>query len=817
MDFLTWHYTKGIDIYLAKWIHKIRWVNHYYSPTLLLKTLFSPWKRLVEVNTKSGFSFERYFETLMFNLISSFMGALVRSALLFASFWIFLLVAISGMFGFLLWLIVPVVGIPDYLRYKKQPDIYAKRLAEEMNKDKSRAIELFYESEAGKYILMHLGISREEFVANAKQLEKDLNYTSLSGLYDLVNLFIHDTYEDSFLRDRDLEVANFLDASYMWDVKNKNEFGSDESFGRPGLALDLVYGYTPTLTKYSNDLSIPQTFSHRLIGREDLVSRMDRVLSSGNSVLLMGQSGVGKKTAILEFEERAANGKLGPTMAYQKVMELDYNSLLSGSSDANTKKMKLAEILSEAANAGNIILMIRDLHRLTNSDVEGYDFTDTFDQYLEKKTLRLIAVSTPNDYERFISRNVRLRKYLKVVEINPPDMEEVMKILLESAIYWENISNITIKTPVLRKILVASDKYITEAPFPEKALELLESVLEDCKQRHKKTVDVDDANKILAEKTGISFSYITKSEKDKLTNLEAIIHEGLIGQESAVSLIAKSLRGRSIGAKDDNRPIGSFLFLGPTGVGKTETAKILAKVYFGSEDEIIRFDMAEYQGDSGLDRLIGSTSKNTPGTLTTSIKNKPASLLLLDELEKATPEIKNLFLTLLDEGYIVDAFGNKVIGRNLFIVATSNAGAEYVRSIINRGVKGSDLQQKTVEYVMAKGLYSPEFINRFDGVVVYEPLTPESLEKVASLMLAKLSNRMKDKNIHLKFTTSAVKKLASDGYDPAFGARPMRRIVDLTLSDLLGRALLTDHIKSGDKVELSVSATNKEFTLTNLN
>jgi ATP-dependent Clp protease ATP-binding subunit ClpC len=388
-----------------------------------------------------------------------------------------------------------------------------------------------------------------------------------------------------------------------------------------------------------------------------------------------------------------------------------------------------------------------------------------------------------------------------------------MQILIESARNWERKKPLTIRINALRKILDESDRYITETPFPEKVLELLDSIVTYVEKNAKNYVEIDDVNSVLAEKTGISFAKLTKAEKVKLSNLETIIHKRLINQDAAVKLIAKSLRAKTVGVTKSKRPIGSFLFLGPTGVGKTETAKVLSKVYYGSEDKILRFDMAEYGGREGLERLIGTQAQNRPGALTTAIKNNPASLLLLDEIEKSSADIYNLFLTLLDEGSMTDAFGKKVNGRHLFVIGTSNAGAEHIRQLVQKGVKGSQLQSQVLEHVLQKGIFSPEFINRFDGVVVYEPLGNKELIEIAKLMLSDLSDALKKKGIYLTTDEATAAKLAVDGYDPAFGARPMRRIIDLTFGDLIGKALLSGEIQDGDKVKIVPGEGKMEYKL----
>jgi ATP-dependent Clp protease ATP-binding subunit ClpA len=805
MEFLSWHYTSGLTFYIKSWISSFDWTIHYFSIDVLVTSLFSPWKRLVVVDNQAGFSFSRYFETLTFNLISRFIGAAVRLILIAVGFIILVLTFFAGAIGILIWLVIPPIGYFAYDRFNRSIPAVIGRLKSDIAADKENIIRTILESDPGKFLLVHTGLSQDELIENARNLDNiNLGVEQLESFKQLVELLVvKKVWSEEFLRKKGVASEDLILAAGWWDrYRSKSTSLEEHGYGRPGIGLELLYGYTPTLNQYSVDLSAPVSYAHRLIGRENVVNQMDRVLTGGNSIVLIGEPGVGKKTVVLEFAHRAANGQLGPTLAYRRILEFDYNFLLSESMDLNQKKTNLAQSLAEAAAAGNIILMFRDIQRLTNTDVEGYDFTDVFEEYMENKELKIIAVATPRDYERYISQNMRLRKFLKEVIVQAPSKKEALQILVEAASDWESKKPYTITMPALRKILNESDRYITEVPFPEKAIELLDNVILYKDQIGGDTITVGDANAVLAEKTGISFTNLTSREKKRLGNLEQIIHKNLIDQDAAVTLISKTLRAKTMGVTEDNKPVGSFLFLGPTGVGKTETAKVLAKVYYGSTKEILRFDMAEYSGSEGLERLIGSVSKNLPGVLTTAIKNKPASLLLLDEFEKVNRDVLNLFLSLLDEGFMTDAFGKKIVGRNLFIIATSNAGAEYIRQLVSSGVSGQELQTKVVNHVLENNIFSPEFINRFDGVVVYEPLRQIDLEKIARLQLEGLSETLTNKSIYLNVNDAIVKKLSFDGYDPAYGARPMKRIIDIEMGDMLGRGLITGQLNEGDIIEI---------------
>lgn len=815
MEFLAWHYSSGIEYYLESIPRTLNWIINYFSPMLLLKTLFAPWKRLILVDTSAGFDFRKKFEVFTFNLISRSIGATVRFILFWVGIFLIVLTFLGSVIGFVFWLALPLFSYPVYLKYRRQPENYVSDLLYNIKAKKQNPLEVIFNSEAGQFVASHTGLTPDYFIQNAKVKEVDLEEFKPKNFTDIIEYLIKsNVWNKEVFSKADIESNDLILSSLWWDRKQleENETGTKE-YGRPGIALELTFGYTPNLNRYSADLSIPLPYSHRLIGRAKIVERMERILASGVSVMLTGAPGVGKKTVVLEFAKKAKSGALGREMAFKRVLEFDYNTFLSEATDLNQKKTELALILAEAAGAGNIILMIRDIQRLINPEVEGYDFTDVFEKHLERRVLKIIAVSTNNDYERFIAPNLRIRKYLERVEVDPPSKEEALEIILDAARRWENLTGLTIEVPALRHIIEESDRYITEVPFPEKALEFLDEVVSFVQQHNISKITVQEANLVLSERTGISFAKLTPEEKRKLEVIEDIIHQRLINQGSAISLIGKTLRAKTIGVVKEKRPLGSFLFLGPTGVGKTETAKVLARVYYGSEENMIRFDMQEYSGEEGLERLIGSVRKNLPGALTTAIKNKPASLVLLDEIEKASKEIYNLFLSLLDEGIITDAFGRKIICRNLFIIGTSNAGAEYVRQLVGKGIKGEELQREVINYCLEKEIFSPEFLNRFDGVVVYEPLRKEDLVKIANLMLMELAENLRMKNVYLSFGEDVIKKLAYDGFDPSFGARPMRRIVNLTLGDLISRAILRGEIKQGDKVQLVAGESKNEFKL----
>jgi len=805
MKFIIWQYTIGWRWYWKRVWFNLRKLFHFFSFWILIKSLFLPWKRLTVVGEEKGFDIKKFFENLSFNIISSLIGAIVRLVLIVGCLLLAITYLLVSVPFFVVWLIVPFLGWGYYERDQKRSTIILGDLEKKIRNNPTVVGKIIFESEMGKFIRSRLEKNIDHLLLPIEIKPENLGDFDGSSLEKIITWLISKNKDlGGELQRLEMSEMDLILAAKWWDRRQMGwKIAEQEkwSLGRPGIGWGLLFGYTPKLDKYSENLSLKQNFATHLIGRENEVRRMEKVINGGKNILLVGDEGVGKMTVVYAFSEMAITGKLGRRLAFKKLISLDYQAAMSESGDRDVKKKLLGNLMKEAELAGNIILVMKDIFRITNAEFEGNDYSDVIEKSLEKGNLGIIAVAGRVEYERFLADDQRISKYFEVIEINQPNKDDALMILMQAIDQVEIKSKTRFSIQAVRQILDGSDRYITDIPFPEKILELMDQVVVD-ETGSDNWVTVDDVNKTLSEKTGISIGRLTEGEREKLGNLEEIIEKELIGQRNAVDLIARSLRSRVAAVKDENKPIGSFLFLGPTGVGKTQTAKVLADVYYGSRKSILRFDMAEFVGREGMERLVGSVERNQPGILTTEIKNKPASLLLLDEIEKAPPEIFNLFLTMLDEGYINDAEGNKVICRHLFVVATSNAGAKFVRQQVANGIKGEELQKSVIDFIQKEGLFSPEFLNRFDGVVVFEPIEGENLVKIAELMLRDLQTNLLKKNINVSFGEGLAKKVATDGFDIEFGARPMRRVVDLVLGDVLGRAIIENKILPGDKIEL---------------
>jgi len=373
-------------------------------------------------------------------------------------------------------------------------------------------------------------------------------------------------------------------------------------------------------------------------------------------------------------------------------------------------------------------------------------------------------------------------------------------LLEDMALRLESKYGKFVSYPALRDIIVYCSKYLPAIPFPEKAMDLLDEAMVYLKQAKDKLLLPEHIARIVTEKTQIPVGEMEKEEKQVLLNLEKLIHERIIGQEEAVREVSTALRRARAEVTIRKGPMGSFLFLGPTGVGKTETSKALAEIYFGSESRMIRLDMSEFQSVSDIPRLLGSPGEE--GFLTTQVRNRPFSLILLDEIEKAHPNILNLFLQVLDEGHLTDGLGRKVDFKNSIIIATSNAGYQIILKSLREKTEWSEVKQSLLNHLFDEGLFRPEFINRFDAMVVFKPLSKENLLMIADLMLKKLKKNLKEKEIEFVVTESLKEKVVELGYDPTFGARQMRRVIQDKIENVLASALLSEEIKRGSKIEI---------------
>ncbi len=569
------------------------------------------------------------------------------------------------------------------------------------------------------------------------------------------------------------------------------------------LAKQWTAGYTVTLDKYSSDITERvKKSSPKFFGDQKEIKRIENILakSENNSVLLVGESGTSRKSIIEHLAQKSLFGECKDELNFKRILELDLNILTAEIKNNEDLEFTLNEIFQEAVEAENIILVINNFHNYVGkkSILGGIDISVILSSFLPIPSFRLIAITDYEGLRRNIEKDNALLSFFEKVEVSPKDSKDTLKILLSQVGFFEKKQRTFISFQAIKQIVEMTDKYFPALPFPEKAMSIFDEVFTTYSKE--KIILPKHVARIITKKSNIPVDEIEKKEKDILLNLEELIHQRLINQDQAVKDIAASLKRARSGISAKKGPMGSFLFLGPTGVGKTETAKALAQIYFGSENKMIRIDMSEFQEISDIKRLIGSETE--PGFLTSQVKENPFSLVLLDELEKANLNILNLFLQVLDEGYLTDGFRRKISFENTIIIATSNAGYKLILGAIDKKDDWDNLKKEIFDYLFQEGVFKPEFINRFDSAIVFKPLSKENLLDISQLMLEKTKKKLEEKGIKLIIGQALREKIVDLSYNPVFGAREMNRVIQDKVENILSTALLKDELKKGDTVVL---------------
>lgn len=600
---------------------------------------------------------------------------------------------------------------------------------------------------------------------------------------------------------------------------------------------------------------------------EQILSRRTK-----NNPVLIGEPGVGKTAIAEELARRMANNEVPEDLAQKRLMMLDMGSLVAGTKYRGEFEDRLKKVIDEIQKDGHVILFIDELHTLIGAGgAEGaIDASNILKPALARGDLQTIGATTLDEYQKYIESDAALERRFATVQIEEPTENIALQILNGLRPKYEEHHHVKIDDDALKQAVKLSSRYITDRYLPDKAIDLIDEassmvridaeekgnhqpslttrlvqlrqqkeaaienqdfdqaanlrqeeltlkakVDEQQKKAEKQSAQRklhttgEDVAKIVAEWTGVPLTQLKKSESERLVNLEKVLHNRVIGQNEAVSVVAKAIRRARSGLKDPQRPIGSFMFLGPTGVGKTELAKALAAAMFGSEDNMIRIDMSEYMEKYSTSRLIGAApgyvGYDEGGQLTEKVRQHPYSVVLLDEAEKAHSDVFNLLLQVLDDGYLTDAKGRKVDFRNTIIIMTSNLGATQLQDEKEVGFGARDVSQDYQAMASAirqqlKLHFRPEFLNRIDETIIFHSLQKDELHQIVKLMVAQLRARVAEQGINLKVTPAAIDVVATKGYNPAYGARPLRRALQDLIEDPLSTALLSGNVKTGDNV-----------------
>ncbi|GEL08373.1 ATP-dependent protease ATP-binding subunit ClpC [Salisediminibacterium halotolerans] len=603
-----------------------------------------------------------------------------------------------------------------------------------------------------------------------------------------------------------------------------------------------------------------------------------------NNPVLIGEPGVGK-TAISEgLAQQIIDNEVPEILRNKRVMTLDMGTVVAGTKYRGEFEDRLKKVMEEIRQAGNIILFIDELHTLIGAGgAEGaIDASNILKPSLARGELQCIGATTMDEYRKYIEKDAALERRFQPIQVEEPTIEESTQILSGLRDRYEAHHRVTITDDAIDAAVRLSDRYISDRFLPDKAIDLIDEAgskvrlssytappnlkekeqeleelrkekdasvqsqefekaasLRDKEQKLRDELETmknewkekqgqessevtrEDIAQVVATWTGVPVSKIAEEETDRLLRMEEILHNRVIGQDEAVSAVSKAIRRARAGLKDPKRPIGSFIFLGPTGVGKTELARAVAESLFGDEESIIRIDMSEFMEKHTTSRLVGSppgyVGHEEGGQLTEKVRRKPYSVILLDEIEKAHPEVFNILLQVLEDGFLTDSKGRRVDFRNTAVIMTSNVGAQALKQEKNLGFtahrsdeKYQDMKGKVMGEL--KKSFRPEFLNRIDEIIVFHSLEKDHIKQIVSLMAQQLQNRLKEQEISFELSEEAKNKIADEGFDPEYGARPLRRALQKEVEDRLSEEVLRETIQKGETVLLDV--VDGEFTVT---
>ena len=576
-----------------------------------------------------------------------------------------------------------------------------------------------------------------------------------------------------------------------------------------GLARDWSFGWTPLLNRFGQNIS-QQIGSYglsffQLATHDDSLNQLMGIFSKNGrqNAMLVGQSGVGKTEIVHTFASKLldASANIPTGLKFRQVFVLDASTLIAAAPGRGGLEQLIPQILVEAYKAKNIIICLDNAHLFFEDGIGSIDISNVLLPIFEAGNLRIILTMDEQRYLQISKRNPELANSLNRITVAPANRSETIAVMQDKSILIEFQNHVTYMYQSLAEAYRLGDRYVHELAMPGKALKLLESAAhysenglvtaKSVRQAIEKTLDI---------KVGVATD---DDEREKLLNLEKLIHQRMINQKRAVKVVSDALRRARAGVRNQNRPIGTFLFLGPTGVGKTELAKSLAEVYFGGEERIIRLDMNEYVNSSDVKRLIADGADST-NSLTARVMKQPFSVVLLDEIEKAHPNVLSTLLQMLDEGILRDVKNREVSFRDAIVIATSNAGAGRIREYIERGYDIEQFEDKFVDELISSNQFRPEFLNRFDEIVMFRPLNEAELLQVVDLMLVGVNKTLALQKITVNVADDAKKYLVKAGYDPRMGARPMRRVVQRAVENTVAKQMLSGDVSPGSTIEISL-------------
>lgn len=604
------------------------------------------------------------------------------------------------------------------------------------------------------------------------------------------------------------------------------------------IATSALENYGVDLTKKAHEQTLDP-----VVDREKEIERTIHILSrrTKNNPVLVGEAGVGKTAIVEGLAQKVVAGQVPIDLRNKRIIGLDLTSLIAGTSHRGEFEERLKRLIKELQIAkGQVVLFIDEIHNLVGAGSgEGtMDASNILKPFLARGEIQLIGTSTIDEYRRYIEKDPALERRFQQVLIEEPSIELSVQMLLGIRSKYENFHKVQITNEAVESAVKLSKQYIGDRFLPDKAVDLIDEAASKKRLTNNTeaqgVVTPNDIEDIVASWTGIPVTRLTETESDRLLNLEGLIHKRLINQEGAVAAIAEAVRRGRAGLKSTNRPIGSFLFMGPTGVGKTELAKTLAEVLFGSETLMIRLDMSEYMEKHEVAKLIGAPpgyiGYEEGGQLTEAVRTKPYSVILLDEIEKAHPDIFNILIQVLEDGRLTDNKGRTISFKNSIIIATSNIGTALIQRedltsltkqalYITQNTSANNFAQEQSFKGLSEKLleelqkfFKPELLNRFDEIIVFKPLSQEHMLQIATIGIHNTRKLLSEQKIGLEISNEALSRLAILGFDPIFGARPLRRTIQTRIENPISTLLIKKAFQEGDTILIDYNLSANEFT-----
>ncbi|MBU1323042.1 ATP-dependent Clp protease ATP-binding subunit [Patescibacteria group bacterium] len=793
---MTMIMTKSLHFPLWWYRDSLLWWKRFFKNLLIFldnKLAVSLMLRMLFIPLFHDVSFLGRILSFIFRVVRVIVGGLI-----------IILTLVSMVFWFLVWLALPIiliittgwagagglllVGFLDVIKQWRQDYLNSevKKIVRLSGKNSENLKKLLWQDQAVKQILklteitedLSVNLELSDWLVKAKEEALTLKAEYVGTKHLLLALLKQEDwrYEEA------KSTVKWLEAQSRW---GKTPFIWDKSYEpRPIGGIDRAWTGipTPTLDKFSLDLT-KMAQKHQLpemFGKEEVTDQMTQILSrrEKNNVLVIGEPGSGKSTLVKSLAQEIVRGVKAKSLRFKRLISLDISRLAAGANDA-VLNQRITEIIAEIKAAGNIILFVDEVHNLAMINQDSAESSDIFmalEPSLSEGEFQFIGATTTDNYKKYLEPNEAFSRLFEVVDLAEATPRQTMEILQYLAWEQQQTEAVTVTLMALQTIIELSQALIHDRVLPDKAVNILDEAVAVVKSKDLNLVTVAEVRQLLTKKTKVPLNKLTGDDVKLLLNLEKKLHQRVIGQDKAITAIASAIRRARTGLKDQHKPIASFLFAGPTGVGKTETAKTLASEFFGSEKVMIRLDMSEFQTVESVDRLLE--------LLTDAVGHQPYTLILLDEIEKAHAKIINLFLQVLDDARLTNLNGKTADFANTIIIATTNVGTS-----LKNNPKGAEVLEKIEAH------FPPEWLNRFTGLIVFDPLSEKEVEAVVKLKLNKLSRELLKQELEISFDEAVIKQLSREGFSTKWGGRQVDRIIQERVANVIAEKILKGEVK----------------------